>query len=224
MARRSSAVSLAVVGLAAMIAVGGEPVTAQDASPVASPSAAACTLEPRSVEALVGFYFDPAGTPVATPTPAASPVATETALPQGEPADPQTQAAVDAVVAEIFACFDANQYARGFALMTDDLARQFGPDLTDPTEDTAEEVRALLEAQLAGTPVADEEVMPEGERTELSLGRDVRILPDGRVGGIWEVGGDAVFLILEQQGDRWLADEIIEILETEPAEAATPAG
>jgi hypothetical protein len=131
-------------------------------------------LEPRDVEELIGFYFGPEGTPLATPT--AATVQSEAELPQGEPVDPAVEEAVNATVAELFACFDAGQYARGFALMTDDLARQFGPDVNNPDEDTPEEVRALLEAQLAGTPVVDEPDMEQGASTDVGRGRDLRTL------------------------------------------------
>ena len=183
------------------------PALAQEASPAAG--AAACTTEPRDVEELVGFYFDPQGTPLATP--AATTVDTEAELPQGEAVDPAVEEAVNATVVELIACFDAGQYARAFALMTDDLARQTGPDLSNPDEDSPEEVRALLEAQLAGTPVVDEPGIDQGAATDVGQGRDIRVLEGGRVGGIWTIAGDAAFIVFEQQGDQWLMDEIIDV-------------
>ncbi len=130
--------------LAATMLTAVTPALAQDASPAAGATGASCTVEPRDIEELVGFYFAAEGTPMATP--AATTVDTEAELPQGEPVDPAVEEAVNATVTELIACFDAGQYARAFALMTDDLARQFGPDLSNPDEDTPEEVRALLEA------------------------------------------------------------------------------
>ena len=132
-------------------------------------------------------------------------------LPQGEAVDPAVEEALNATVVELIACFDAGQFARGFALMTDDLARQTGPDLSNPDEDTPEEVRALLEAQLAGTPVVDEPGMEAGATTDVGQGRDIRVLEGGRVGGIWTIEGDAAFIVFEQQDDRWLMDEIIDV-------------
>jgi hypothetical protein len=196
------------------------PAVAQDASPAAGATGAGCTVEPRDVEELIGFYFGPEGTPLATP--AAATVDSEAELPQGEPVDPAVEDAVNATVAELFACFDAGQYARAFALMTDDLARQFGPDVNSPDEDTPEEVRALLEAQLAGTPVADEPGMEQGASTDAGRGRDIRVLDGGRVGGVWTIYGDSVFIVLEQQDDRWLLDEIIDIAEGDSAMSGTP--
>jgi hypothetical protein len=196
------------------------PAVAQDASPAAGATGAGCTVEPRDVEELIGFYFGPEGTPLATPE--AETVDSEAELPQGEPIDPAVEEAVNATVTELIACFDAGQHARAFALMTDDLARQFGPDVSDPSEDTPEEVRALLEAQLAGTPAADEPGMEQGAATDVGRGRDIRSLEGGRVGGVWAIEGDAVFLVLEQQDDRWLLDELIDIVEDEAAMNGTP--
>jgi hypothetical protein len=211
----TGAVLMTVTAMAAI------PAVAQDASPAAGASGAACTVEPRDVEEIIGFYFGPAGTPLATPT--ATTVKSEAELPQGEPVDPAVEEAVNATVTELFACFDAGQYARGFALMTDDMARQFGPDLSNPDEDTPEEVRALLEAQLAGTPVADEPGMEQGASTDMGQGRDIRVLDGGRVGGVWTIYGDAVFFVLEQQDDRWLLDELIDIVEDDAVASGTPA-
>jgi hypothetical protein len=143
----------------------------------------------------------------------------EADLPQGPPADDATVAAITATIQEIFACFDAAQYARAFALMTDYAVSQFGPDVSNPDEDTPEEVRALLEAQIAGTPTADEESTPSGEQTVISPARDARVMPDGRVGAIFESEGDAVFAVFQQSGDRWLLDEFIDIEEQGTPEA-----
>ena len=204
---------LAVTMLTAM------PAVAQDASPAAGGTGAGCATEPRDIDELIGFYFDPEGTPLATPT--ATTVESEAELPQGEPVDPAVEEAVNATATELFACFDAGQYARAFALMTDDLARQFGPDISDPTEDTPEEVRALLEAQLAGTPVVDEPGMEQGASTDVGRGRDIRVLEGGRVGGVWTIYGDTIFIMLEQQDDRWLLDEVIDIVGNDAA-SGTP--
>jgi hypothetical protein len=194
------------------------PAVAQEATPAAADST--CTVAPRDVEELVGFYFSPEGTPLATP--ASASVDAETQLPSGEPVDAETAAAVNAVVAELAACFDAGQYARALALMTDDLARQTGPDPSNPDEDTPEEVRALLEAQLAGTPTAGEPGL-DGAATDAGQGRDLRLLNGGQVGGIWTIEGDAVFLVFAHQDDRWLIDEIVDIIEDDLAPEGTPA-
>lgn len=205
--------------LAATTVMAAMPAVAQDASPAAGASGAACTVEPRDVDELVGFFFDPEGTPLATP--AATTVDSEAELPPGEPVDPAVEEAVNATVTQLIACVQAGQYARAFALMTDDMARQSGPDLSSPDEDTPEEVRALLEGQLAGTPVVDEPGMEQGAAMDIGRGRDIRVLEGGRVGGVWSVEGDAVFIVLEQQDDRWLLDEVVDIVEDDAA-SGTP--
>jgi hypothetical protein len=205
--------------LAATILMAPLPAVAQDASPAAGANDA-CTVAPRDVEEIVGFFFDPEGTPLATP--AATTVESEAELPQGESVDPTVEQAVNATVTELIACFDAGQYARAFAVMTDDLARQTGPDVSSPDEDTPEEVRALLEAQLAGTPVVDEPGMEQGTSTDVGQGREIRVLEGGRVGGVWSIEGHAAFMVLEQQDDQWLVDEVIDIVEDDAATSGTP--
>jgi hypothetical protein len=206
----------AVVG--SFLLASARPVVAQEASPAPGTSGGtACTVEPRSVDELLPLWFGPDGSPAATPMPSES-VQSEADLPQGTPADEATVAAITATLHEVFACFDAAQYARAFALMTDNAVSQFGPDVSNPDEDSPEEVRALLEAQISGTPTTDEETMPAESRTVISDARDARILPDGRAGAIFEAEGDAVFAVFQQSGDHWLLDDIIDI-----EEQGTPA-
>ena len=205
MPRRLPVVRFAL-GMAAIptLIVAPLPAEAQEASPAAG-EALGCTAEPRDVGELIGFYFSPEGTPLATPT--MSTVTDEAELPQGEPADADTVAAVHAVLEQVFVCFESEQFARAFSLVTDDLARQLGPDLSNPDEDTPDEVRARLEGQLTTTPEAAE------LQTDLGEGRDVRVLEGGRVGGVWTVEGDAAFIVFEQDDGQWLLDEIIDVAE-----------
>ncbi len=193
-------VPVLAITLATPLTLGAGRAVAQEATPVAGPdTAVACTVAPRSVDELIALWFDPAGTPLATPLPASVP--TEADLPQGAPADPATVAAVNATAQEITACFEAEQYARAFALMTDDLVHQFGPQ----EGETMEETRAFLEAQLAATPT------PEGTPTAAQPLRDVRVLADGRVGGILEEEGQISFVFFEDQAGRWLFDDYIQL-------------
>lgn len=203
-------VTITVV-LVSLALVGPGVARAQDASPVASPAAGGtCMVEPRSTDELLALWFGPEGTPLAAPLPA-SPVAGEAALPEGEAADEETVAAVNATLQEFSACLGANQFARAFALLSDDLVRQFGPT----SGETLEQVRTLLEAQLIATPE------PVGQPTEVPALRDVRVLDDGRVGAILEEEGELIFLIFERQDGRW---RIAEFFEAGQAGAeATPA-
>jgi hypothetical protein len=206
--------ALGVVALAAL-ALAPSPARAQEGSPVAS-QGIGCTAEPRDVEELIGFYFSPEGTPLATPE--MTSVASEAELPSGEEADADTVAAVQAVLEQLFFCFETEQYPRAFALMTEDLARQLGPDLSNPDEDSPEDLRALFERQLAAPPPADAIL-----QTDVGQGRDVRVLEGGRVGGIWTVEGDAAFVVFEQADSVWLLDEIIDIAEEGGGAMGTPA-
>ena len=207
--------------LAATTLMAAMPAVAQDASPTAGSRDGGCAVEPRDVEELVGFFFDPEGNSLATPT--APMVDTEAELPPGEPADPEVVEAVNATFAQLFTCFEAGQYARALALMTDDLARQTGPDTSSPDEDSPEEVRALLESQLAGTPVVDEPGMDDGASMDVGQGRDIRVLEGGRVGGVWTIESDAAFVVFEEQDGQWLIDELIDIGEDDLAMTGTPA-
>lgn len=211
---RKIALSVVMSGLTGAGAITA--VAAQEASPAADATAdAQCTVAPRPVDELAVLWFGPEGAPLATPI-GQHPVSSAAELPQGKPADEQTTAAVSATLHEVFACFDAGQYARAFALTTDNAAKQFGPDVSDPSEDSPEEVRALLEAQLAGTPIAGEGA---GQQMAISEARDARVLDDGRVGAIFEAEGEATFALFVKQGDRWLLDDFIFVMAAE----ATPS-
>lgn len=189
---------------------------AQPATPTAGvgPVAVVCTVEPRPVPEIVGLFFDPAGTPVATPSPAA-PIPSEDALPAGEPVDEETAAAIDATLRQWIVCLGEGQTARGYALMTEEFAAEFGPNLANPAEDTAAEVAALLEAQLA--------VPPSAGATDGLPGlvgpRNAEILEDGRAAGIWEDEQGLAHVVFEQQDGRWLIDALSEI---EGGSVATP--
>jgi hypothetical protein len=216
---RSVLTRLAATGAITATMAVAAPVAAQDATPAEDTVGGGCTAEPRAIDELVGLYFDPQGMPAATPTPEIA--ATEANLPAGESVDPEVEAQLNAVLTQIFTCFEAGQYARAFNLMTDDLARQFGPDVSNPDEDTAEEVQALLEAQLTGTPIAEAETEEGLAAADVGQGRDFRMLDDGRVGGIWTAQGESVFVVFEQQDGRWLADAFVGIADA--AAAGTPA-
>jgi hypothetical protein len=183
-------------------------------TPAASPvGPVACAVAPRPIDQLVALWFAASGTPIATPLPS-SPVAGIAHLPQGAPADPATVAAVSRTLAEIDDCFATNQYARAFALMSDRLVLQFGPDLTNPNENTAEKVRALLAAQLA-TPASG---TPTAAGPSISAPRDVRMLPDGRVGGLVSDSSGTFFAVFAQQNGQWRLDDLIPVA----GAAATP--
>ena len=65
----------------------------------------------------------------------------------------------------------------------------------------------VLQEDAAGTP------FPIDPRVVVSSARDVRVLDDGRVGGIWALQGDAAFIILTEENGAWVVDEVIDILD-----------
>ena len=183
---------------------------AQDATPAAYPLApdpADCRVEPRSLESVAAVV----GTPVAG-EPAAPASPTPFVRPQGEPADAATTEAVVATVHEVFACANAGDFLRIFALYTDDYLRVF----------------------LAGTPINEEVLaffaatpmpLPEEELRIIIRIEEVQILPDGRAGVVVVLDEPADprteepdYVFLERVGDRWLVDGVVE----DGGMAATP--
>lgn len=194
---------------------------AQEGTPEPDMTLPLCTAEPRDIDEMIALWFDASGTPAATPAMSA-PVLDPEALPEGVRVDDATVTAISDVTKEWLSCMEvAGQYARGFSLLSDQLLAQFAPDLTDPAQDTPEEVKARLEGQLAGTPIAGTETI----RVPLVVGpRKPRLLDDGRVGAIWSLGGDRVYLVYKQQEDgSWLIDEAADIIEPVGTPEATPA-
>ncbi len=204
-------VLLALVGSGVALAQEATPGAGADLFPI-TPDPADCTVEPRSADELLALWYGPGGSAVAAATPAAETDATEITIPVGSPADDATTAAAVATVQDVFACFAAGDALRAYALFTDDLARQFGPEPGTPRE----EAEAFLAAPL-------EEATPEGEgeavggdaaEGQIVAVTDVMELADGRVGAFAvdrsEGELSTVYVIFERQGDRLLADEIFE--------------
>jgi hypothetical protein len=221
MPRRAILVSMLALGTV-LVHAGGT--LAQDATPDAGTPAAgptACTAEPRDIDAMLALWFDPAGGTVATPT-RIPPVTDEATLEQGWRVEKDVQAAIAETTQNFIYCLEvAGQNARGFSFVTDHMLAQFGPDLSNPGQDSPEEVRAALEQQIAGTPIAGAQL--SSRMPPMAGPRKPRILPDGRVGALWKIRGNRVFLIYANEGDRWLIDDVIAIIEPEGTPVATPA-
>lgn len=171
------------------------------ATPAASPVAtSACTVRPRSVAEVRALWITPEGSPV--PAMVELPPVPSTDLPSGQPVDAPTIEAIQRVVQEYWACSNAGDSLRVFALFTDDRVRQLAPPV--------EEREAIL-STLAATPAPDEVIPP----VSVSGVSEARLLPDGRVGALITIEtaeGLMVrfFYVCEQQQDgRWLIDEEI---------------
>ena len=178
-----------IVTLASILAMpAGALAQASTPTPGAAPAIdMRCTAEPRKLDELVALWFDAEGNPAALST-------------------------IDRRTREWIACLVVSgEYARAYSYLTDNLIARFGPDLASPDQDTPAEVRALLAGQLAGTPISDQG--EEGAFPALVGPTDGRQLPDGRIGALWEVEGDRAFIIYKQVNDRWLIDDILDVLE-----------
>jgi hypothetical protein len=199
---------------------------AQDATPAAGSNdmQMTCDAEPRDLDALVALWFDASGAAAATPAMAMM-VTDESTLPEGPKPEDADVAAIDETTRQFLYCMNiAGQYARGLNLVTDALASQGGPDTTNPDQDTPEEVRALLEAQLAGTPIPGAE--NAARLPALAGPRKPRVLEDGRIGAIWSIGGDRVFLLYKKVDGKWLIDDDLDLQDPvagTPTAEATPA-
>lgn len=202
---------------------------AQEATPAARPERATiepCTAEPRPVDELLAIWYDASGAILATPAPPA-PIPDLASIPEGSAVDEATLAAITETTHNWISCIEfSSQPVRGFSYMTDRFLTQFGPDATNPAQDTPDKLRALLEEQFIGTPV----VPASGEVPSPLVGpRRERTLDDGRVGAVWSIRGNRFFFIYTQVDGRWLIDDAIDILDPAgtpiagtPA-AATPA-
>ena len=146
--------------VAAVLSLGGMVASAQDATPAASPDVpdpAECRVEPRPVDDLALLT----GTPIAAE-------ATPVPLAGGEPADRETVAAVTATIREYYACLNAGDPLRLFALFSDGGLRRFAAEYGAPIPG---------DAASAATPVP----VPPDERFFARAIRDVRDQGDGRV-------------------------------------------
>ena len=168
-----------------------------------TPDPALCTVEPRDIDELLDLWFPVEGTPAAAVAAVVEESPTEVTVPLGQPADDEEISAIYATVHEVFSCFEAGDFGRAIALFTDDLALEFTPD---PGQ-TREDVTAFLEAEPG----------PQTEISSLIIAiSDVMVLEDGRVGAFVVdrcPQGDATAYVIfeqEQDGDRWLVDEVIE--------------
>lgn len=169
---------VAPVLVAGALALGtGRPGGAQEATPVAfpvTPDPALCRVEPRPPADYERYLAMPGATPAGGASPLARATAAPSLPPAGEAADAETVAAVAAFAAENFACYNAGDYPRAFALQTDAyLARSFAE-----FPPTAEDL-----AFFAAPPVP----APAGDRIELLALREVAVLADGRVGSFLDL-------------------------------------
>lgn len=167
----------------------------------ATPLPDACTVEPRDAESLVALLGPPEPMDFPTTDPDA-PVTRVIEIPVGRPATPEVREGIVATILEFYACSNAGDMRRAFALGTDHYLQHYGDSGTLTAEDIA---------FLAGDPVP----VPAEFQTAVIAVTNVTVLGDGRAAAF--VALDAAFddpstelMILAKQGERWLIDAIIE--------------
>ena len=214
-------VAVVLLGMTALMPISAA--HAQEASPAAglgAPDASECTVEPRPATFFEQFIGTPtaaqqeamAGMAAATPDPAFQ-------MPQGDPADEATVSGVLETVWQLGACINAGDFwGRYAALFTEDYFRRelerFGPI---PEEELA---------SITASPVA----MPADFQVALLAVVDVRMLPDGRVAGLFDVqdpfanppGPSRFYWEFVQEEGRWLIDEQIMLGPVQPDQIGTP--
>lgn len=196
MARFTSAGVIALC----MIAWGTGTVTlAQNATSIGGSPACVDVATPAVETVLEEAYG--AGTVPARPL-AEAPVSVDS-LPQGEPADASTVAAANQVVQTWVACILSGQGLAVMALQSDQMNEAFvGHHGQDP-----DVFELYLTADLQATPA------PLDPQAMISDAHDVRVLDNGRIGGIWDIGGNAAFIILTQQDGAWVIDNVIDVID-----------
>lgn len=170
-------------------------------------SSTSCNVEARATEELLALMFDDQGTPLATVAREDAAAVLEADLPQGEPVDAETEAAINAVVHQWLHCMANGEETRALAVMSDTFAYALMSLIYANYLDAREELRIALDSSSIGTPIA--ELVREFE----TGGRAIRQLADGRIGGIWNVEGDKAMFILVRGDTGWLVDEVIDIIE-----------
>jgi hypothetical protein len=217
---------IAGLALALLLLTAGGPAMslAQDASPSATsialpvaPGPDECTVQPMPVDELLRRM---GGAPLpatpgslgagGTPLPAAP-----FALPEGEPADPATVASITETMVHFFPCRTGSNWLAVFTFYTDDFLRQLREDVVITQQD--------IEYFATAEPVA-----PEQYDVFLGL-REVRVLPDGRVGALVdqdvkvEEGLEVDYVYFVEEDGRWLIDDaVLAVEEQYPPVASTP--
>ncbi|MBX3069198.1 MAG: hypothetical protein KF883_01720 [Thermomicrobiales bacterium] len=159
-----------------------------------TPAAAHCDVAPRTIEELTAI--------LATPVPAGgSPVAFS--APAGLPVDDDVAKEIEATIAHLFACLNAGETLRAYALYSDDYLHHILATQS-PTELTA---------------LATPRPVDTDEHTIVLGVENPQRLPDGRVyatvildPALIPVQKRFGFFLVKQDG-RWLIDDVLDELE-----------
>ena len=208
-----AAATLALL-LASSIPAGARSIPARQA--VDTPAPGECRVGRRSLEALRRL--------AATPTPAdAEPTADASAFrpPAGEPADPETVAAIAATQRQATACANAGDRIRVMSLYSEAFVRRILADAA---------VRGMSVEELYDVFTPGGWVRPS-DRVGLLAVREARVLQDGRVGAFVDVvTGDDPSVVetdlvyyVKVRG-KWLIDGFVLVDIVLPEDHATPTG
>lgn len=198
------AAMLALVALAA----GGEPGTAQEASPAANPfvlDEAGCTVEPRAVDDLATVIASP------FPETATADMATVAALlgddratfavPKGEAVAPTAIEPVAATITEFYACLAVGNQLAAAGLSTDTFIRS--------------QIVVSARSQDSPTDAAIASPVPELVPQSSVVIRDLKTLAGGRIGAVVQLALPSgehrtdYVLVMEQDG-RCQVDGVVE--------------
>lgn len=180
-----------------------------------SPNPEICNQAPRDFDAVEGYL-------------AASPVADDEqvgqtvdafVLPEGTDASSEARGGIVETIVQIIACANGGDTMAALGGVSDGFL---------DAQRTADILRIDAGWQLAGMPQA----LPEDQHTELLDTREFRQYEDGRVGvlvyyriptGAAEAPVQINLMIFQQNGSRWLLDDIVPDLEDVLGDMATPA-
>jgi hypothetical protein len=196
------------------------PVFAQEGTPEADTAEnprlvdpSECVIEPRPYDELAGILqLEGEGVPAPDYTPITPPL--------GEVADPDTELAIKETARHMLACFNAGDFLRASALLTENgVKRTFWGFTID------EENRQLAQERLPAAP----EPRAEEFLTRLIAVTDVSTLPDGRVAAfvvqneplLPPAGPETLLFIFANQDGQWLVDDFVDF-SIVPPDAATP--
>lgn len=138
---------------ASLVAQDATPQTALSPLRVDPAECAVDPLSPEEIEALAASEISGAAAPTITHD-------VPFAAPDGEPADPQTTEAVMSAIRQTYACVNAGDWARYFALLSKEAARRATGDITGMTSQPV--VPFPLDQQLAIFAILDVEVLSDG--------------------------------------------------------------
>jgi len=194
---------------------GTRPAAIEGGSPAATPaglrvwpSVAACAVEPRTFDDVVTLLQRPTSEDpaFAVPTPFVPSVyeipPQLPKLPDGPVPDKETIAAVTATLAEYWGCVFTRGELWALALVTDDgILRRYYPN-------GRPSIGMIAALGREATPEPTPSRRPAGRFTDRvpDAMRDLRVMPDGRVGAYL---GDNGYIVFQEVEGRWLIDDYV---------------